>query len=231
MIRLWLVKGDQPILNERGVGMLRAVWDHGSVDGAASGLHISSDDLITRLDAMAETVGGPLYHVDSEGGDKLSLTPEGEMLLTEYETKLKLTQRFLKYGTWPPITADGILYTEKGILLINRGNEPFQGYWALPGGFLDMGETIEDTLVREMKEETGLDVEIVKVVGVFSRPDRDPRGQTVSTAFHVKLKDENQEPVAGDDAADFRFFSLDELPKLAFDHEEIIQKWRDQEGL
>jgi len=120
----------------------------------------------------------------------------------------------------PSLTVDIIILIKNEIVLIRRMNPPYQGKWALPGGFVDIGETVEEAAVREAAEETGLDVELLDMVGVFSDPGRDPRGHTVTICFigmgHGTLK-------ASSDAQDVGLFDLDDLPHLAFDHEMIIQ--------
>ncbi|MCD6448613.1 MAG: NUDIX hydrolase [Thermoplasmata archaeon] len=120
----------------------------------------------------------------------------------------------------PSIAVDGVLIKGDKILLIRRKNEPFKGKWALPGGFVEYGETVEEAVLREFEEEVGLKARIKKLLGVYSKPDRDPRGHVISIVF---LLDAEGEAKAGDDAADARFFPLDNLPPLAFDHEEIIR--------
>ena len=127
------------------------------------------------------------------------------------------------------LTADCMVVNPLGeVLLIRRGNEPYRGCWALPGGFMEMDETLERCAVRELKEETGLDVEAYpgvspKLIGVFSRVDRDPRGRTITAAYRIDLP-ECAEVRSGDDAAAAQWFPLATLPPLAFDHEEIIAK-------
>lgn len=120
----------------------------------------------------------------------------------------------------PSITVDGVLIKNKRILLIKRLNEPFKGKWALPGGFVEYGERVEDAILREFEEETGIKASIKKLIGVYSDPDRDPRGHTISVVF---LLEGEGEPNAGDDAIEARFFDLEKLPPLAFDHEKIIK--------
>ena len=120
----------------------------------------------------------------------------------------------------PKLTVDGIILKDGKILLIKRKNEPFKGKWALPGGFVDYGEKTEDAVVREIFEETGLKTKIINLIGVYSDPNRDPRGHTVSVVY--KLKPYGGELQNGDDASDAKFFAFDELPELAFDHKEII---------
>lgn len=84
----------------------------------------------------------------------------------------------------PLLTVDIIIvYPDGDVVLIKRANEPFKGSWAIPGGFVEIGETVEQAASREAKEETGLDVDLIRLVGVYSDPTRDPRGHTVSIAF------------------------------------------------
>ncbi|RLF52663.1 MAG: NUDIX hydrolase [Thermoplasmata archaeon] len=120
----------------------------------------------------------------------------------------------------PSVAVDGVLIKNGKILLIKRKNEPFKDKWALPGGFVEYGERVEDAVLREFQEEVGIKAKIKKLLGVYSEPDRDPRGHVISVVF---LLEAEGEPKAGDDAADAKFFSLDNLPPLAFDHEKIIK--------
>lgn len=129
----------------------------------------------------------------------------------------------------PLLTVDGILRNREGkFLFIRRKNPPFQGHWALPGGFVDVGETVEAACARELKEETGLTVVIGRLVGVYSDPGRDPRGHTVGLAFACSCKDEAA--TAGDDAADAAWLTLEEARPLAFDHEKILMDYLIQAG-
>jgi 8-oxo-dGTP diphosphatase len=108
----------------------------------------------------------------------------------------------------------------QGILLIERGNPPHG--WALPGGFIDCGESAEQAALREALEETGLAVRLTGLLGVYSDPDRDPRFHTLSVAYTAEC-DDGAIPCAGDDARNARFFPLDALPvDIAFDHRRII---------
>jgi 8-oxo-dGTP diphosphatase len=120
----------------------------------------------------------------------------------------------------PSLTVDGVLVQNGGVLLVRRKYDPFRGAWALPGGFVEYGETVEQAVVREVREETGIAARIVRLAGVYSEPDRDPRGHTVSVVF---LLAGDGEPHGASDAADARFFPLDDLPDLAFDHGRIIR--------
>ncbi|RNI13792.1 NUDIX hydrolase [Methanohalophilus sp. RSK] len=119
----------------------------------------------------------------------------------------------------PLLTVDGVIILNGKIVLIKRKNEPYRGSFALPGGFVEIGETTEEAVKREVREETGLLIEILKLVGVYSDPSRDPRGHTVSVAYLAVGKGE---PKADTDAADVGCFKPNNLPELAFDHQRIL---------
>lgn len=125
----------------------------------------------------------------------------------------------------PAVTADCVVFSNDSdglsVLLIERANEPFKGCWAFPGGFMDMEENAEDCARRELKEETGLQLEHMEQIGVFTDVDRDPRDRTVSIAYSALVE---KRPVIGaDDAAQARWFPISEIPALAFDHEKILR--------
>ncbi len=128
----------------------------------------------------------------------------------------------------PFVAVDGIiqLFDEndnfKGIVLIERKNPPLG--LAIPGGFVEVGEKVENALVREMKEETDLDVEIIRLLGVYSDPDRDPRFHTVSVTFVCKAYGK---PKAQSDAKEVKVFKIEEIPfdKLVFDHAKILKDY------
>lgn len=137
----------------------------------------------------------------------------------------------------PSITVDIIIFNKNKLdkfsdeideknknefILIKRKNDPFRNHWAIPGGFVDYGETVENAAIREAKEETGIDVKLKKLIGVYSGPERDPRGHTITMAYLAigdfgKIK-------AGSDARDVEIFSFEDIKsmKIAFDHDEIL---------
>ncbi len=120
----------------------------------------------------------------------------------------------------PKIMVDVVIPSEEGVVLIRRGSEPYEGMWALPGGFVEIGETVENAAVREVKEETNLDVELDRLVGVYSEPGRDPRGHNVSVTFLGRVV--GGETEAATDADEVSV--LDHLEvELAFDHRKIIE--------
>lgn len=121
----------------------------------------------------------------------------------------------------PFVTVDVIIEYEGGIVLIKRKNPP-EG-WALPGGFVDYGETLEGAAVREAKEETGLDIELIRQFHTYSEPDRDPRHHTITTVFIAKGKGLLR---SGDDAKEANVFWKDTLPeRIAFDHRRILNDY------
>ncbi len=139
----------------------------------------------------------------------------------------------------PPTAVDIIIEVYKsnklgGIVLVKRKNPPYQGRWALPGGFQEVGESLEQTAIREAKEETNLDIMIKTSLPVFSNPNRDPRGHVNSIGF---IASAYSSPKGGDDASEAKIFGLDKLPfPLAFDHDKRIsqyeswkksEKWQD----
>lgn len=125
----------------------------------------------------------------------------------------------------PMLTVDAvILYFELetwNVLLINRGNYPYKGMWALPGGFVDMDEDLLEAVRREVKEETNLEITSFTQLGAYGKPNRDPRGRNVAIVHYV-IVEQKIKAIAGDDASDARWFSVNNLPELAFDHQEII---------
>ncbi|MBQ2654451.1 MAG: NUDIX hydrolase [Methanobrevibacter sp.] len=124
----------------------------------------------------------------------------------------------------PSITTDIFIFDEDfNFILIKRKNEPYKDYWALPGGYVEYGESVENAAIREAKEETSIDVELKELVGVYSKPDRDPRGHSITVVYTAKGNMENRK--ANDDACDIGIYSAEKLDeiKLAFDHNKIIE--------
>ena len=125
----------------------------------------------------------------------------------------------------PAVTADCVVITKEAsprVLLIQRGYDPYKGCWAFPGGFLNMDETTEQCAIRELEEETGLQLDKVQQIGAYSKVDRDPRGRTITVAY-LSVVDEAKDVTGQDDAAKAEWFPLAELPPLAFDHADIMQ--------
>ena len=139
----------------------------------------------------------------------------------------KLTEDGLYAYQYPraSVTADAVLFAEKEgqmyVLLIQRGNDPYKGYWAFPGGFLNMDETVARCAERELEEETGIVLTGMQLVGIYSDVERDPRGRVITAAYTAMTT--MTEATAADDAAAAKWWPLNDLPPLAFDHETILR--------
>jgi 8-oxo-dGTP diphosphatase len=145
-------------------------------------------------------------------------------------------ERFCYDYPRPALTVDVVLLREVGdgheVLLIRRGQAPFQGAWALPGGFVDEGEAPEAAARRELHEETAMHADTPLIqVGAFGNPGRDPRGWVVAVAYAATGTWDRSIATAGDDASGAAWWSLDKLPDLAFDHAEIIDTALERLGL
>lgn len=126
----------------------------------------------------------------------------------------------------PAVTVDAILISKQNsVLLIERGREPFKGKWALPGGFIEMDEPLETACIRELEEETGIRITLLKQFKAFGAVDRDPRHRTISVIFYAFTENEIIAH-AGDDAAKAQWFPIDQLPELAFDHQLILEEFK-----
>ncbi|WP_131007371.1 NUDIX domain-containing protein [Methanofervidicoccus abyssi] len=131
----------------------------------------------------------------------------------------------------PSLTVDGILEVGGKILLVKRKNPPFKDFWAFPGGFVNYGERTEEAVVREVFEESGIKTKVKDLLGVYSDPNRDPRGHTVSVVYVLEYI--GGSPKGLDDAKEAKFFNIDEIEDmdLAFDHKTIFRdylKFRDK---
>ncbi len=171
-------------------------------------------DRINRESRVIEERNGQYY-----------LSDEGLALFDEIK-RIKDVSQFYEIHPYirPAVTVDGLIFYNGKIVLIERRFDPFKGMMALPGGYVNYNEMVEDAFLREMREEIGRDVINSRLFTVVSEPGRDPRGHTISIVF---AGDINDSPVAGDDASKAFLFSVEEAIKmrLAFDHQSIIKKY------
>ncbi len=158
------------------------------------------------------------YHYDlSKKGIYLSFSSKINSISTKISTLLS------EYEKNPKVTVDIIVKDEKkGALLVKRKNYPYQDHWAIPGGFVEYNESVEDAARREMKEETGIDVELTSLLGVFSKPGRDPRGHIVTCCFLAKVL--RGKLKADTDAKEVNWTKNIRNLKIAFDHRKILNK-------
>jgi 8-oxo-dGTP diphosphatase len=126
----------------------------------------------------------------------------------------------------PAVTTDAVIFTisddKLKLVLIKRALDPFKNTWALPGGFLELDEDLEECARRELKEETGLGNLYLEQLHTFGKPGRDPRERVITVAYYAIASNVEMQPTAASDASDAKWFSIGKLPPLAFDHDEII---------
>lgn len=220
--KLLMFEGDVFIMSEGRAQILKAIQGSGSISKAAKQMGMSYRHIWGNLRKMEERCGAPLIESVRGGrrGGMTTLTDLGKTALEEYSLKSKAIERALRFGPRPSLTVDGVLIEDGKIVLVQRKNPPFKGKWALPGGFVENNETVEEAVVREFREETSFKSEVAMLVGVFSEPGRDPRGHIVSVVYLLRRIGGRLK--AGDDAGKCRWFPLDGLPGLAFDHEQIL---------
>jgi len=128
----------------------------------------------------------------------------------------------------PAVTVDVVIFTivddDLKVLLIQRGNEPYEGMWALPGGFVGLDESLRRAAWRELKEETGVHAAFLEQLSAFGHPDRDPRERVITVAYYALIPFDRLELKAATDARKAELFSMNELPELAFDHAKILRR-------
>jgi|ADurb_Cas_03_Slu_FD_contig_31_2656364_length_765_multi_3_in_0_out_0_1 8-oxo-dGTP diphosphatase len=224
--QFWLTDGDRRILGEEDARLLAAISRLGSLESVAMELSIGVEDVREALARIRDDCGKKIA-----GGPetRCHLTEYGKALLDEFSNKRRRAAEQLANAFRNPApAADGIVLVDGRIVLIRRGREPEKGKYALPGGFVEHGERVEECVVREVREETGLRTEPLELMGVYSDPSRDPRGHILSMVFRMRVL--GGELGAGDDAEGASLFDLDALPELAFDHARIIADYLKASG-
>ncbi len=205
--------------------LLREIRETNSLSKAAKKMGMSYRHAWGIVNRMEEICGESLIKSERGGSERGTshLTESGERLLAEFEGKYSALERAYSNSIKKPsLTADGILVSDAKIVLVKRKNEPFKGRYAIPGGFVEYGETVENCVVREFIEETGLRTSIDRLLGVYSDPGRDPRGHTVTVAFVLTLQGGS---LTDSDETHAEWVKLNELPKLAFDHSLILKDY------
>ncbi len=228
----WLEKDGKVIIGEGRATLLKYILEFESLTKAAEEMGMSYRHAWGIVQEINGTLGKEIIHSERGGvdGGKTQLTDEGKKLLEDFEKMNATFHTLSSLGMRTPlVAADGLIIIDEKLVLIRRKFYPYEGKLALPGGMVEYDERVEDAVRREMKEETGLDVEIVKLLGVYSEPGRDPRGHVVSVAY--VLKRVGGELRSGDDAKAIELVDINDIPDLAFDHNEIIEdflKYREE---
>lgn len=216
------------VLGEGRAELLELVDEHGSLALAAKEMGMSYRNAWGIVRRISEAAGSPVVESTRGGkrGGNTILTPLGREMVDTFRRVEEALQEEARRGAFPHprLTVDVVAVREGRVLLVRRGRAPFEGMWALPGGFVDRGELVEEAALRELREETGLEGSILGIVGVYSRPDRDPRGHTVSVVYSVEAG--TGDPMGSDDAQEARWHGLGSPPPLAFDHGEILEDFR-----
>lgn len=211
-----------PVLTENGKDVLRGedlrlliLLRDGGLNGAAERLGISERTIRRKIGRIEERAGGKVLE-----GRKL--TDHGMEIIGRMEVYVRVLEDQLDH-LWrkPSLTCDGLVIRKGGVLLVKRAREPFRGCFALPGGFVEYGESAEDCVVREVREETGLDTEVLRLIGAYSEMGRDPRGHFVTLLYLLREKGGSLK--AGDDAESTGFFDPSALPEMAFDHAKMVR--------
>jgi 8-oxo-dGTP diphosphatase len=133
------------------------------------------------------------------------------------------TYKYPRPGVAVDVAVFGVGAGALSLLLVQRGREPFKGHWALPGGFVLMGEGLDEAARRELEEETGVAPTYFEQLYTFGAPRRDPRGRTISVAYLALVRAVEQAVTAASDAADAKWYSVEDLPELAFDHADMVR--------
>jgi 8-oxo-dGTP diphosphatase len=220
----------RPILGEGRAELLELVDELGSLSEAARQMGMSYRYAWGVVRKMTDAAGEPVVESTrggSEGG-RTVLTPAGRELMDAFRRVEDALQEEARRGAFPHprLTVDALAVRDGRVLLVRRGRPPFEGDWALPGGFVERGERLEEAVMRELAEETGATGRLVGIVGTYSRPDRDPRGHTISVVYAIEV--EEVDVRGGDDASEAAWHDVGSPPRLAFDHGEILTDFRER---
>jgi 8-oxo-dGTP diphosphatase len=201
---------------------LQLIAETGSLSTAAKRMGMSYRHAWGIIQRMEQIYGEKIVVSERGGSEKgmTRLTDAGEKLLRTFENSISmLPPSSDAVRRNPRLTADGIVVSDSKILLVRRKFSPFEGRYALPGGFVEYGERVDECIIREVQEETGFKVSIDRLLGVYSAPDRDPRGHTVTLAYVLNLEGG---ALADSVETKAEWMPLKSVPTLAFDHDAII---------
>ena len=210
------------IMGEGRARLLREIDKAGSLSTAAKNMGMSYRHAWGTVQHMEEILGEKIVASERGGSERgqSALTEAGKKLLMAFNSRNDLLMKahdslFKK----PSLTVDGIAVVEGKIVLVRRKQEPFKDRYALPGGFVEYGEKLENAVIREFREETGLESRVERLLGIYSDPARDPRGHTVSAVYVLEVTGgalvDSEETYA-------EMIPIKKIPRLAFDHDKIM---------
>ncbi len=207
------------LMDDRLARLLGALEQGNPLRAALQSIGVSYREYRSWRDRVRAALGSdPL----ETRGRQVVLSPSGRQLLEEFRRRSSALRVHLATGLKVPLLAvDGLVIHQGKLVAIKRRFYPYQGLCCLPGGIVEYGESAEEAVVREVKEETGLDTKVVTLQGAYSRPDRDPRGHVVSLVFELEVV--GGELRSGSDAAEVDLLDLGDLPEMGFDHRQIVE--------
>jgi len=214
--KAWIEKDGKFLVSEGRARVLELIDKTHSLSETAKEMKMSYRHLWGTIKEMEFAAKEKIVESErgGKGGGKTELTKAGKRLLEEYTRGINSLKAFLDNRGYlkPSLTVDGILIHKNKLLLIKRANEK-----------------VEDAVIREMEEETGLKTSIKELIGVYSDPKRDPRGHTVSVVFEMKVIGGKMK--SGSDAKEAKLFPLEKIPSLAFDHDLIVEDYLKIHGI
>lgn len=223
-IKSWLLKGNKFILSEGRARLLEHIEREKSLLKASEKMGMSYRHAWGTIKELEEALGKKVVRSLRGGkeGGRTTLTKAGKDILKEYVCRTEEAVKFVE-NRGIRLAVDGIIIRKGKLVLVQRAYEPYEGRYALPGGFVEPGERTEEAVVREALEETGLRTAVKRLIGVYSSPDRDPRGHVVSSVYELKVLGGKLR--GSDEVKSIRSFALTNLPKLAFDHSKIVKDY------
>jgi 8-oxo-dGTP diphosphatase len=221
-IKTWLMRDGRFILSEGRAELLKLIDAEMSIQKASERMGMSYRHAWGTIKEVEKSLGRKVVQSSRGGrdGGMTRLTKVGREILWEYMNRTGDAVRFVE-GKSTKLAADAIIIQKGKLVLVRRAYPPFKGRFVLPGGFVEPGERTEDAAVREAFEETGLKTRVKRLVGVYSAPDRDPRGHVVSSVYELKATGGKLR--TSDEVKEIGTFPLKRIPRLAFDHSRIVK--------
>lgn len=224
--KTWLERNGTFVVGEGKARLLKYIDETGSISAAARKMGMSYRHAWGVVKDMSRAVGKDVVESSrgGSGGGRTKLSATGRKMLQVYEDGNSRIQTYLGDGPkHPRVAVDGILIDRGKLIAIRRKYPPFQGKLALPGGFVEYGERVEEAVVREYREETGLRTSVERLLGVYSAPDRDPRDQVISAVFVLKRTGGMLK--SGSDAESIELVRPEDATEMAFDHSDIVKDY------